>query len=311
MASAIIKTLGFIYYTVTTTTLMIFINFYLRLHRRPSSQFYITTKTISKGLTTFYSLINLFVFYYFFSNKIYGHAFYLLNEFITIAFSYFILAGFHVYGITGQICSGKTSACEYLKRNYKATIISLDEINREILREYSVIKDIKKAFGDEVIIKEYGIEVINKSALKQIIFNDKSKRKKLESITHPKIMMRFFKILFFERFFNMKKYVFIENAILLRFDLFKVIIKGVISICVNDENTLIQRMMKRDNNKDSNVTEETAKNILKNQMPLHEFKLKSDVIIYNDENYQNLELKIDDLMREILKYSAKDKFFIN
>ena len=133
MASAIIKTLGFIYYTVTTTTLMIFINFYLRLHRRPSSQFYITTKTISKGLTTFYSLVNLFVFYYFFSNKIYGHAFYLLNEFITIAFSYFILAGFHVYGITGQICSGKTSACEYLKRNYKATIISLDEINNDFL----------------------------------------------------------------------------------------------------------------------------------------------------------------------------------
>ena len=45
----------------------------------------------------------------------------------------------------------------------------------------------------------------------------------------------------------MKKFVFIENAILLRFNLFKMIIKGVISICVGDENVLIQRMMKRDN----------------------------------------------------------------
>ena len=123
-------------------------------------------------------------------------------------------------------------------------------------------------------------------------------------------MMLFFKTLIVERFINMKKFVFIENAILLRFNLFKMIIKGVISICVSNENTLIQRIMKRDNSKDSNVTEETAKNILKNQMSLNEFKMKSDIIIYNDENYQNLELKIDNLMREIIKYSSEDKIFI-
>ena len=310
MASSLIKTLGFIYYTVTTTTIMIFLNFFARLSRMPNSQFFISNNIFSKPVITFYSLINLFVFYYFFPNKIYGYTFYLLNEFITLVLSYYILAGFHVYGITGQICSGKTSACEYLKRKYKATIISLDQINKEILKEYSIIQQIKKKFGNEVINKEYGIETINKSALKKIIFNDKNKRKQLESITHPKIMMLFFKMLFVERFMKMKKFVFIENAILLRFNLFKMIIKGVISICVSNENTLIQRMIKRDNTSNSNVTEETAKNILKNQMSLNEFKMKSDVIIYNDENYQNLELKIDNLMRDIIKYSANEKIFV-
>ena len=310
MTSAIIKTIGFVYYTVTTTSLMIFFNFFLRLKRRPNSQFFLMSKVISKPLITFYSIINLFIFYYFFTNKIYGYAFYLLNEIITISCSYFILSGFHVYGITGQICSGKTSACEYLKRKYRATIISLDELNRKILRENSVIQKIKKTFGNQVISTEYGIEVVNKSALKEIIFNDKSKRKQLENITHPKVMMLFFKTLFYERFFNMKKFVFIENAILLRFNLFKMIIKGVISICVSDENILVKRMMKRDNNSNSSISEETARNILKNQMPLHEYKLKSDVVIYNDENYQNLELKIDELMRDIIKYSKNDKLFI-
>lgn len=310
MASKFIKIIGFIYYTVTSTTIMIFLNFFLRLNRRPNPQFYIKTRTMSRGLTTFYSLLNLFIFYYFFPNKVYAYALYILNEFITIAFSYFILAGFHVYGITGQICSGKTSACDYLKRRYKATIISLDIINKEILREYSTIQQIKRTFGDEVIIRQYGIEVINKSALKQIIFSDKSKKKQLEGITHPKIMMKFFKILFVERFVNMKKFIFIENAILLRFNLFKMIIKGVFSICVNDENILIKRMLKRDNNKDNNVNEETAKNILKNQMSLEQFKMKSDVIIYNDENYQNLELQIDNIMREIIKYTKNDSIFI-
>ena len=311
MASAFLKAFVFLYYTVTTTTLIIFINFFLRLNRIPSPQFFITSQVISKPLIIFYSLLNLLICYYFFSNKVFGYAFYLLNEFVTIAFSYFILAGFYVYGITGQICSGKTSACEYLKRKYRATIISLDDLNRQILRQNSVIKQIKKTFGNEAITTEDGIEVVNKSALKEIIFNDKAKRRQLENITHPKVLMLFFKTLFLERFVNMKKLVFIENAILLRFKLFKMIVKGVISICVNDENILIQRMMKRDNNRNSTVTEETAKNILKNQMPLREFKMKSDIIIYNDENYQNLELKIDNIMRDIKKYSAKEKLFVS
>ena len=311
MASTFLKVFGFLYYTVTTTTLIIFINFFLRLNRFPSPQFFITNKVMSKPLIIFYSLLNLFICYYFFSNKIFGYTIYLLNEFVTIAFSYFILAGFHVYGITGQICSGKTSACEYLKRKYRATIISLDDLNRQVLRQNSIIKQIKKTFGNEAISTEDGIEVVNKSALKKIIFDDKVKRRQLENITHPKVIMLFFKTLFLERFVNMKKFVFIENAILLRFKLFKMIVKGVISICVNDENILIQRMMKRDNNRNSKVNEETAKNILKNQMPLREFKMKSDIIIYNDEDYQNLELKIDNIMRDIKKYTINEKLFIS
>ena len=303
MASSIIKTIGFIYYTVSTTTIAVFMNFFVRLGRRPNVNFFITNKALSRSVITLYSLINLFVFYYFYDNKLLGYSLYLANEFITIAFSYFILNGFHVYGITGQICSGKTAACNYLKRKYKATIISLDEINHDILRQYSTIQEIKKVFGNSVISNEYGIETINKNELKKIVFKDKHMKKQLENITHPKIFMQFFKTLFIERFINMKKYVFIENAILLRFKLFKIILKGVITICVGDENILIQRMIKRDNNSGNQISEETAKNILKNQMPLFEFKAKSDIVIYNNENYQNLELQLDSLMRHIERYS--------
>ena len=161
MALIILKIIGFVYYTVVTTSLTIFINFALRLRRKPNPLFYMKLRTFSKGLTILYSIFNIFIFFFFFSNKINAFVLYLLNEVITIFFSYFILAGFHVYGITGQICSGKTSACDYLKRHYKASIISLDEINKDILREHSTIQAIKKEFGDEVITREYGRETIN------------------------------------------------------------------------------------------------------------------------------------------------------
>ena len=309
--TTILKCIGFIYYTVTSITIFIFLHLFFRLSRRPNPRFYRDNKAISLPIIIFYSLLNLFLCNLFFKKNYFGYIIYLLNELITISFSYLILSGFHVYGITGQICSGKTSACEYLKKRYRAAIVSLDEINHRILERRDIIGQIKKEFGNKVIINNNGIESINRSALKKIIFDNRQMRKKLENITHPKIMLQFFKILFIERFLNLKKFVFIENAILLRFNMFKMLLKGTISICVENEDVLIQRIIKRDNRGDIVTSEETARNILKNQMSLYEFKNKSDVIIYNDDNYQSLELKIDDIMNNIIKYSKFDMIFIN
>ena len=307
----IAKYIGFIYYTVTTISIFIFLHLFFRINRRPNPLFYKYNKAISPIITIFFSLFNLFLCFLFFRKRYFGYLIYLLNELITISFSYIILSGFHVYGITGQICSGKTSACEYLKKRYKASIISLDEINHKILTRRDIIKEIKKQFGNEVITINNGIESVNKSELKKIIFNNKQMKRKLESITHPKIMIQFIKTLFTERFIKLKKFVFIENAILLRFNMFKMLLKGTISICVENENILIKRIMDRDNRGENITSEETARNILKNQMSLNEFKYKSDVIIYNDDNYQALELKIDYLMKNVMEYSKTDIIFVN
>ena len=307
----IAKYIGFIYYTVTSISIYIFLHLFFRINRRPNPLFYKNNKAISPIITIFFSLFNLFLCFLFFRKRYYGYIIYLLNELITISFSYIILSGFHVYGITGQICSGKTSACEYLKKRYKASIISLDEINHKILTRRDIIKEIKKQFGNEVITINNGIESVNKSELKKIIFNNKQMKRKLESITHPKIMIQFIKTLFTERFIKLKKFVFIENAILLRFNMFKMLLKGTISICVENENILIKRIMDRDNRGENITSEETARNILKNQMSLNEFKYKSDVIIYNDDNYQALELKIDYLMKNVMEYSKNDIIFVN
>ena len=88
-------------------------------------------------------------------------------------------------------------------------------------------------------------------------------------------------------------------------------LKGTISICVENEKILIDRIMKRDNHGDMITTEETAKNILRNQMSLEEFKSKSDIVIYNDDNYQSLELNLDRIMRDIDMFSKNDKIFVN
>ena len=184
LMSTFIKFIGFIYYTGTSITVFIFLHIFSRLFQRPNPHFYKNNKSISFLIIIFYSLLNLFLCYLFFKKNYFGYIIYLLNELITISFSYLILSGFHVYGITGQICSGKTSACEYLKKRYRAAIVSLDEINHRILESRDIIRQIKKEFGNEVIIYNNGIESINRSVLKKIIFDNKQMRKKLEKITH-------------------------------------------------------------------------------------------------------------------------------
>ena len=309
--STTIKFIGFIYYIGTSITIFISLHIFSRLFQKPNPNFYKNNKSISFLIIIFYSLINLYLFYLFFKKNYSNYIIYLLNEIITISFSYLVLSGFHVYGIIGQICSGKTTASEYLKKRYKATIISLDEIKHKILIRRDIIRKIKKKFGNEVIIKDNGVEKIDRIALRNIIHESKQMKKRLENIVNPEIIIEFFKIFFTQRFLYRKKFIFIENAISLRFNLFKIILKGTILIAVENENVLIERIIKRDNREDNVISEETAKNFLRNRMSLNEYKNKADIIIYNDDSYQKLESNIDEVMKNIIQYHKNDKIFVN
>ena len=136
-------------------------------------------------------------------------------------------------------------------------------------------------------------------------------KKRLENIVNPEIIIEFFKIFFTQRFLYRKKFIFIENAISFRFNLFKIILKGTILIAVENENVLIERIIKRDNREDNVISEETAKNFLRNRMSLNEYKNKADIIIYNDDSYQKLESNIDEVMKNIIQYHKNDKIFVN
>ena len=46
-------------------------------------------------------------------------------------------------------------------------------------------------------------------------------------------------------------------------------------------------------------TEETARNILKNQMTLKQFEEGSDYVLYNDKDYENIQNEIDNIINEI------------
>ena len=87
--------------------------------------------------------------------------------------------------ITGGICSGKSTVAKIIK-DQGYTVYSCDEIYSELLNDTDFVDTLDKEFG--AIKKSDGS--LNRSKLSEIVFGDSEKLKKLNLLTHPKIMQR-------------------------------------------------------------------------------------------------------------------------
>ena len=281
----------FVHYNFVIISVLILSFFLTRMFKRKNQRNFSIQKKYQKILSLFIFIINFVIIYFLFDFSILTII--IQSTIIYIIYKY-LTSKLSLIGITGQIASGKSTVTEYLKKKYNATIINIDEINREVLSRKEVLDQIEKVFGNSVMKYENNLRTLDKQTIKKLIFEEPKKRKQLEMITHPRVFMSFANIVFQEKFIKNNKYVFIENAILLRFKIFVILCKVILCICVKDENILIDRIIKRDN-----CTEETAKNILKNQMTLKQFEEGSDYVLYNDKDYENIQNEIDNIINEI------------
>ena len=281
----------FVHYNFVIISVLILSFFLTRMFKRKNQRNFSIQKKYQKILSLFIFIINFVIIYFLFDFSILTII--IQSTIIYIIYKY-LTSKLSLIGITGQIASGKSTVTEYLKKKYNATIINIDEINREVLSRKEVLDQIEKVFGNSVMKYENNLRTLDKQTIKKLIFEEPKKRKQLEMITHPRVFMSFANIVFQEKFIKNNKYVFVENAILLRFKIFVTLCQAIICICVKDENILIDRIIKRDK-----CSEETAKNILQNQMTLKQFEEGSDYVIYNEKDYENMENEIDKILKEI------------
>jgi dephospho-CoA kinase len=92
-----------------------------------------------------------------------------------------------VWGLTGGIGSGKSTAARFFQENGIA-VINLDLLGKEILDEdTSVHAELRKIFGNEIFSKQG----LDRKAIREIVFKDSQKREALETLLHPKIWKLF------------------------------------------------------------------------------------------------------------------------
>ena len=207
---------------------------------------------------------------------------------IFLLFSYSIIKRLKIFGLTGQIASGKSTMSKYLEEKYQVVIIDVDKVNAEVLKEEQVIKKIKSTFG-EGVFDEFGN--LNKLEMRKIIYSDKDKKRQLEKITHFRVFMKLFYKILQIKFANYKTIIIIENAILLQIPILKYICFLIIAVVSNNMALKVRRIMDRDGISDRVL----AENIVNSQMSIDEFKEKADIVIENNGDLDDFYITGDKL----------------
>lgn len=176
-------------------------------------------------------------------------------------------------GLTGNIASGK-SVVENIIKNHGFEVFDLDIISHDFLKNND---DIKKA-----ILEEF--KTLDRKELAKIVFADISKKNKLEKIIHPKL-----KEFCLELFKRDYKIVFISGALLYEANFDKLFDK-IIYIDAPKE-IRIERLIKR-----NNLSYEDALLRINSQ---NNNKLKADYVIENNTTLDELEIKVNLILREL------------
>ena len=206
-----------------------------------------------------------------------------------------------VIGLTGGIGTGKSTVSQILQEK-KFPVIDLDTISHEVIKIPKVIEKIVENFGKEVLENSGNFENennairISREKLGKIIFENKEKRLLLNSIMHPEILRAMKEKI--SRYKKNNKIIFVEIQLLFEVQWEKEF--DYILLISAKKSTQIKRILERDNR-----SEKDALNIINSQMPLDEKKERSDFVIENDGNIEELKEKIDEFLEYLkLKYFA-------
>ena len=91
-------------------------------------------------------------------------------------------------GITGGIGSGKTTVCRVFE-TLGIPVFYADVVAKNIMvTDPLLIEGIKKAFGEESYLEH---QVLNKTHIAQIVFNNAAELEKLNALVHPAVFRAF------------------------------------------------------------------------------------------------------------------------
>lgn len=90
-----------------------------------------------------------------------------------------------VIGITGSFGTGKTTVTSFFRKLGSYTISADSLAQRLILPKGRLYKKVLGTFGKDILKKN---KTINRAKLANIVFGDKKKLKKLNSIIHPEVI---------------------------------------------------------------------------------------------------------------------------
>lgn len=199
-------------------------------------------------------------------------------------------------GLTGGIATGKSTVASMLQE-LGARIIDADGLAREIVQPgQEAWREIVAAFGKDILRKDQSID---REKLRKKVFADKQARKRLESITHPRI--RTLAQQKIQKLAREGAGTVVYMAPLLFENQVHLWLRPVILVTC-DPPTQKQRLQKRDR-----LNEEEIRRHLEAQMSLEEKRKLADFIIENNGSLEELKNKVRELWKKITKQAEGNR----
>ena len=199
-----------------------------------------------------------------------------------------------IIGLTGGVASGKSTAASLFVL-LGAGLIDADAISRNLTsRHGDALPAIAKAFGEDFI--EDG--ALNRTKMRNLVFQNKEERLKLEGILHPLITKTIQSEIKTQRYFP---YILLDAALLTEKEEWRNKVNRILVIDVPEE-LQIERLVKS-----RGLTKEIAEGIIQAQAPRKERLRYADDVIVNTGSIADLAAEVSGLHEAYLKLE-KDNF---
>jgi dephospho-CoA kinase len=192
-------------------------------------------------------------------------------------------------GVTGGIATGKSIVAGMLEE-MGARTIDFDVLSREVVKPGKpAYQDILSFFGEQVLSADKNID---RKRLKEIVFQDREKLRKLESFTHPRIWDEF--LLQVEGFSREKGTVIIQAVVPLLIETnMQSLFDHLLMVYVPEE-VQLKRLIKRDG-----ISEELAGNIIRSQMSVEGKKRCCDLMVDNSGSSEQTRHQVEEIWRKL------------
>ena len=201
-----------------------------------------------------------------------------------------------IAGVTGTIGTGKSTVA-HMFEELGAFVIDHDRISREVVEpDKPAWQAIVDSFGWEVLNEDRSI---NRQALANIVFKDKSKLQILNSIVHPAVLNEDQRLVEERRRVVPGGLIIKDVPLLLEAgpEIAHLLADKIIVVFASPE-VQIKRLIAR------GVAEEDARNRIKTQLPVSDKTKYADFVVNNDGTLEETRLQVKDIYARLMSQSS-------
>ncbi len=200
-------------------------------------------------------------------------------------------------GVTGSIATGKTTVAAMLEE-LGARTIDFDVLSRVVVEPGKPAwNDIVAFFGKQVLRED---QTLDREKLRDIIFKDMEKKKKLESFQHPRIGEEFMALV--KEYAGEDPNAIIQVVVPLLIEVnMHPLFHNILMVYASEEEQK-KRLMNRDGS-----SEEMAMNMIRSQLSVEEKKGFCDLIIDNSGSLEETRKQVEKLFEKLKEIQSERK----